>query len=145
MYRTESRAVAPSTQAVLDYLLEHPHATAVKTAKDLRLDRKRVYSIMYQYGFIKSDTKDKFPTLWPIGEEIRQRWAAKETIKLITEKPIQQMDLLSKPAEPTRGQKILREVIQNSDSDLVISLKAEVAYLRHVVAYLETQRDGHAV
>jgi hypothetical protein len=100
---------------------------------------------MYQYGFIKSDTKDKFPTLWPIGEEIRQRWAAKQTIKLITEKPIQQLDLLSKPAEPTRGQKILREVIQNSDSDLVISLKAEVAYLRHVVAYLETQRDGHAV
>ena len=144
MYRTERRAVAPSTAAVLDYLLAHPHATAVKTARHLNMNRKRVYSVMYQYGFINSDKAiEKFPTLWPIGEEIRQRWAAQKTAKLITEQPV--LDFEKKPKEPTEGQKVLRKVLQADDSDLVISLKAEVAYLRHVVAYLETQRDGYAI
>ena len=149
MYRTDKRKLAPTTGAVLDYLLEHPHATAVKVAKALRFDRRRVYSVMYQYGFINSDKSiENHPTLWPIGEEIRQRWTAKQTAQLITEQPVQQAELLSQAVEqkPTRGQQILREVIQRTDtSDLVISLKAEVAYLRHVVAYLETQRNGNAV
>jgi len=145
MYRTERRKLAPTTAAILDYLLEHPHSTAVKVSKALRFDRKRVYSVMYQYGFIDSDKSiEKYPTLWPIGEEVRQRWTAQKTAKLITEQP-QQLALEIKPSEPTAGQMVLRKALQADDSDLVISLKAEVAYLRHVVAYLETQRDGHAV
>ena len=147
MYRTENRAIAPSTVAILDYLLAHPHATPVKTAQDLHFTRKRVYSVMYQYGFINSDVSiEKFPNLWPIGEEIRQRWAAQKTAKLITEQPTKLN--VAKPVvqkKPNNGQMVLREMIKQSDSDEMISLKAEVAYLRHVVAYLETQRDANAV
>lgn len=161
--KTEYRILRASTNAILDFLEKNPYVSCRVVAKELSMPLKKVNAVYYQYGFSgKPHAKTLFPTLWEIGEQIRQawppivkpveaKWQATTSVPLFPEPTVPSLDEAIAQVAKTRastGQMVLRDVILNQDDETIKQLREEVAYLRHVVRYLQQQlkaTDGNAV
>lgn len=161
--KTDARALRASTSAILDFLEKNPRIASKITAKELSMPLKKVNAVYYQYGFSGSEqAKVLFPTLWEVGEKVRQKWPpiekpseakwhAKTSAPLFPEPIAPTLDEAIEQIAKVRasaGQMILRDVILNQDDETMKQLREEITYLRHVVAYLEQQvkaKNGNAV
>jgi hypothetical protein len=161
MRYTASRKLQPATNAMLDFLVDHPYATLNMIVDKLGFARPKVQAVYYQYGFTGStNAKKKFYTMWLVGEEIRKKWPPKDlvaqaegkwTAKSVAmntatwpdEDPVNQVNRiyaeLEKKQEPTKGQAVLRETITQDDAEIA-KLRAEINRLNIIVDYLASQR-----
>lgn len=168
-----SRELHAQTTAVLNYLVDHPYASKEQVRNALKLSRAKVQSIFYHYGFTGSvNAKAKYPTLWALGEKIRQAWPkdlvseaeriakseenrTKMAGKWVPKKkgpqpPPDQAKALTgwveaiakKQAEPTKGQEVIRTILK-VDDDEITRLRNEVTTLRIEKAYLERKLGLH--
>ena len=161
MRYTESRKVTPATNAMLDFLIDHPYATLDTIVEKLGFTRPKVQAVYYQYGFTGSPmAKKKFHNMWKLGEEVRKKWPPKDLVAQAEAKwtpksvainnatwpdedPVNQVNRiyaeLAKKQEPTKGQAVLRETIAKDDAEIA-RLRAEINRLTIIVDYLDAQR-----
>jgi len=161
MRYTASRKLQPATNAMLDFLVDHPYASLDMIVNKLGFPRSKVQAVYYQYGFTGSaNAKRKFHTMWKIGEEIRKKWPPKDLVAMAEgkwtaksvamntptwpdEDPVNQVNRiyaeLEKKQEPTKGQAVLRETMAKDDAEIA-KLRAEINRLNIIVDYLASQR-----
>ena len=81
MRRTAFRQVQKSTNDILNYLENHPHASVSEVTVATGYTRQQVLSAFYQYGFTGSPkAKKKFPRLYAIGENVRATWKNQDLV-----------------------------------------------------------------
>lgn len=77
------------------------------------------------------------PAVWPDEDPVNQ-------IERVYAELEKKQQAEQKPAEPTVGQAVLRQVIAQDDEQIT-KLRKEIERLQIIVDYLESQRNGNAV
>jgi len=159
MRHTKARSLQPMTNAILDFLVDHPYAPMRLIMEKLGFPRSKVQAVYYQYGFTGSPkAKKKFYTMWVIGEEIRKKWPPKDLVAQAESKPhavkpsaatwpdedpVNQVQRiyaeLEKKQEPTKGQVVLRDTLAKDDAEIA-KLRAEIYKNKIIIEFLLSQR-----
>lgn len=165
MRHTKARSLQPMTNAILDFLVDHPYAPMRLIMEKLGFPRSKVQAVYYQYGFTGSaKAKKKFYTMWVIGEEIRKKWPAKDLVAQAESKPqpvkpsavtwpdedlvnqskrvyveLAKKQGLTTEQEPTKGQVVLRDTLAKDDAEIA-KLRAEIYKNKIIIEFLLSQR-----